>query len=278
MQFRRRTLLWQRLSGCDNFFRAGRFCGASSLLALAASFDFMDRILMNGSDNRIQDNGADFEAAREKMVSCQIRDRGVTSPRVLSAMKAVPRHLFVPVEQIGAAYADGPLPIGEGQTISQPYIVGAMTDELSLLGHERVLEVGAGSGYQAAVLSLLAREVIAVEKQHQLAASASERLMKLGYSNVRIEEGDGSAGWPPGAPYAAILVTAAAPAVPPPLIDQLAEGGRLVIPVGSVGEQKLLRIVRRGAQLSEQSLFACRFVPLLGRYGWRSALQEPNPE
>jgi protein-L-isoaspartate(D-aspartate) O-methyltransferase len=233
---------------------------------------------MNGSENRMNDHGANFEADRGHMVARQIRERGICSPRVLDAMQMVPRHLFVPPGQVREAYADSALPIGEGQTISQPYMVAAMTEELSLLGHERVLEVGGGSGYQAAVLSLLAREVIAVEMQPSLASSARPLLLRLGYSNVRMEEGDGSAGWPPGAPWDAILVTAAAPAVPPPLIDQLAEGGRLVIPVGSMGEQKLLRIVKREGRASEKSLFACRFVPLLGRYGWQPALHQGNPE
>jgi protein-L-isoaspartate(D-aspartate) O-methyltransferase len=217
-----------------------------------------------------------FEAARREMVARQIRERGIRSQRVLDAMMDVPRHLFVSRDQAGQAYADEPLPIGAGQTISQPFMVAAMSEALSLEGSERVLEVGAGSGYQAAVLSLLAREVIAVETQPALAKAARDRLSRLGYSNVRIEEGDGSMGWPPvnasdGPPtahYEAILVSAAAPAVPPPLVEQLTEGGRLVIPVGSSEHQELLRIVKRGGGTTQQSLYECRFVPLLGRYGW----------
>jgi protein-L-isoaspartate(D-aspartate) O-methyltransferase len=224
---------------------------------------------MTGNGNRVSSTGMDFEAERREMVARQIRERDIRAPRVLDAMTAVPRHLFVPPEHVLAAYADEPLPIGEGQTISQPFMVAAMADALSLEGHERVLEVGAGSGYQAAVLSLLAREVIAVEVQPVLAGLARKRLARLGYANVRIEEGDGSLGWPLAAPYDAILVTAAAPAVPPPLLEQLAEGGRLVIPVGSSEQQDLLRIVRVEGQASEESLYACRFVPLIGRYGWR---------
>lgn len=208
------------------------------------------------------------------MVARQIRDRGVRSQRVLDAMETVPRHLFVPAEFIRGAYADEPLPIGEGQTISQPFMVAAMADALSLDGHERVLEVGCGSGYQAAVLSRLAREVIAVETQPVLAASARERLARMGYANVIVEEGDGSAGSAASAPYEAILVTAAAPEVPQPLIDQLAEGGRLVIPVGGSQHQELLRIVKREGRTTEQSLYSCRFVPLLGRYGWRRGSQD----
>ena len=218
----------------------------------------------------------DFEIARQDMVARQVRDRGIRSQRVLDAMGSVPRHLFVPPQKVSAAYSDEPLAIGERQTISQPFMVAAMADALWLTGNERVLEVGAGSGYQAAVLSLLAREVIAVELQPALAVSARQRLSHLGYSNVRIEEGDGSMGWSSGAPYDAILVTAAAPAVPPPLLDQLAEGGRLVIPVGGIEEQKLIRIVKRAGSTTQQSLHACRFVPLLGKNGWQRMPQESS--
>ncbi len=224
---------------------------------------------MSGNGHALTGTDADFEAARRDMVARQIRARGIHSQRVLDAMETVPRHLFVAPAHIRQAYADEPLPIGEGQTISQPFMVAAMAEALSLEGHERVLEVGAGSGYQAAVLSLLAHSVIAVEAQARLAASSRERLARLGYANVRVEEGDGSLGWPAAAPYDAILVTAAAPAVPPPLVEQLAEGGRIVIPVGSERQQELLRIVKRDGQTTRQSLYACRFVPLLGRHGWR---------
>jgi protein-L-isoaspartate(D-aspartate) O-methyltransferase len=217
-----------------------------------------------------------FEAARRDMVERQMCQRGIRSPRVLDALSSVQRHLFVPPQLAANAYRDEPLPIGEGQTISQPFIVAAMTEALSLEGIEKVLEVGAGSGYQAAVLSLLAREVIAVESQTSLAAAARERLARLGYSNVRIVEGDGSLGWPSDAPYDAILVTAAAPAIPPPLIEQLAEGGRLVIPVGSVKDQELLRVTKSGGKVTQQSLFACRFVPLLGRFGWQQKSKDSS--
>lgn len=232
---------------------------------------------MTGNGSQIH-GATDFESARREMVARQIRDRGIRSPRVLEAMQSVERHRFVPVEQLGRAYADEPLPIGEGQTISQPFMVAAMADALSLEGHERVLEIGAGSGYQAAVISLLASKVIAVETQPLLAACARERLGRLGYLQVRIERGDGSLGWPAEAPYEAILVTAAAPVVPPPLLEQLAEGGRLVIPVGGADQQELLRIVKRATTFSQQSLYACRFVPLLGRHGWRDYARETNRE
>lgn len=229
---------------------------------------------MNTNGDRTPSAGDQFEAARLDMVARQIRDRGIRSARILEAMGTVPRHLFVPAEWIREAYADEPLPIGEGQTISQPFMVAAMTEALSLEGNERVLEVGCGSGYQAAVLSRLAREVIAVETLPTLAAAARERLARLGYANVTVEQGDGSLGWVKCAPYDAILVTAAAPEIPRPLVDQLAEGGRLVIPVGGSKHQELLLIVKRGGRTSEQSLYSCRFVPLLGRYGWQQGSQD----
>lgn len=211
----------------------------------------------------------EFEFARREMVRKQIGGRGIRAPHVLDTMASVPRHLFLPPQHAHEAYSDSPLPIGEGQTISQPFMAAAMAEELALEGSERVLEVGAGSGYQSALLSCLAREVIGVELQPALAAAARERLARLGYANVRIEGGDGSLGWPAAAPYDAILVAAAAPAVPPPLVEQLAEGGRLVIPVGSAQHQELLRIVKRNGGVTQESRYDCRFVPLLGRYGWR---------
>jgi protein-L-isoaspartate(D-aspartate) O-methyltransferase len=214
---------------------------------------------------------SDFNSARRDMVARQIRNRGIQSERVLRAMESVPRHLFVPPEEVSSAYLDEPLPIGEGQTISQPFMVAAMAEALLLEGTERVLEVGAGSGYQAAVLSLLTRELIAIEAQTALASSARERLVRLGYPNVEIHEGDGSLGWAAAAPYGAILVTAAAPQVPPPLTEQLSNGGRLVIPVGRSDYQELFRITKRNGETSQESLYACRFVPLVGRYGWHDS-------
>jgi protein-L-isoaspartate(D-aspartate) O-methyltransferase len=219
-----------------------------------------------------------FEAQRREMVALQIRDRGVRSERVLAAMSSVPRHEFVPANQTAAAYSDQALPIGDGQTISQPYVVAAMTQALSLTGSEHVLEIGGGSGYQAAVLALLAREVVAIEFVPQLAEAARERLAHLGYANVRVEQGDGSLGWPAGAPYDAILVAAGAPAIPAPLVAQLAEGGRLIIPVGSAEEQNLLSVVKRGDQIYSETLFACRFVPLRGHHGWPLDSRGTNQE
>jgi protein-L-isoaspartate(D-aspartate) O-methyltransferase len=218
----------------------------------------------------------EFAAARSAMVESQIRKRGVSSPRVLEAMLRVPRHEFVPAEFQRDAYADKPVPIGERQTISQPYMVAAMAEALELTGTERVLEVGAGSGYQAAVLSLLAREVITVESHTSLALEAQERLTDLGYPNVHVHNGDGSAGFPDAAPYDAILVTAAAPEIPRPVGDQLREGGRLVIPVGGRESQELMLVRKENGELKSRALFDCKFVPLLGRYGWRTAGRKPS--
>ena len=204
------------------------------------------------------------------MVEGQLRKRGIRDERVLAAMLTVPRHEFVPAEFIAEAYGDRPLPIGQEQTISQPFMVAAMAEALRLTGGERVLEIGGGSGYQAAVLSLLAREVHIVEIQEDLAAAARERLRRLGYDNVHVHVGDGSLGWPEAAPFDAILVTAAAPAIPPPLVAQLAEAGRLLLPVGSEESQRLLCVEKHGGVFSRNALHHCRFVPLIGAYGWRS--------
>src|ERR1700693_4283275 len=210
-------------------------------------------------------------AERRLMIETQIRKRGVTSTRVLEAMAAVRRHEFVPLKFRDVAYADKPLPIGEGQTISQPFMVAAMTEALELTGSERVLEIGTGSGYQAAVLSLLARQVLTVETHTSLALAAQERLTNLGYTNVHVHNGDGSAGFPDAAPYDAILVTAGAPEIPQVFASQLREGGRLVIPVGDRDNQELLRAQMENGELKSRVLFNCKFVLLLGRYGWSRA-------
>ncbi len=201
------------------------------------------------------------------MVEQQLRARDIRDERVLEAMMAVPRHLFVAPEMAECAYTDQPLAIGRGQTISQPYMVAAMTEALQLEGTERVLEVGAGSGYQAAILGKLAREVIALELEPSLAESAAERLARLGFANVRVLAGDASGGYPEMAPYDGIVVSAAARSVPQPLVDQLAEGGRLLIPVGPEDSQELLRLRRTSGGLTREVLHYCRFVPLLGRHG-----------
>lgn len=212
-----------------------------------------------------------YAAAREWMVESQIRRRGITDPRVLRAMRTVPRHLFVPRDLWDQAYNDYPLPIGEGQTISQPYIVALMTEALELTGTEKVLEVGAGSGYQAAILAELAKEVYTIERIPELARHAEKILKQLGYRNVQVIVGDGTKGWKPQAPYDAIIVTAGAPQVPGPLVEQLALGGRLVIPVGDQYSQSLTRIRRTmKGDLKTEYLGGCRFVKLIGEYGWKA--------
>jgi protein-L-isoaspartate(D-aspartate) O-methyltransferase len=210
----------------------------------------------------------DLSEARERMVATQIAARGVTDSRVLAAMREVPRHLFVP-EAVGRdAYDDRPLPIGEGQTISQPYMVAAMSAALAPTPTDRVLEVGTGSGYQAAILARLARSVVTIERHPSLAARAERTLSALGILNVRVVLGDGSKGYPADAPYDRILVTAAAPAVPEPLKSQLADGGRLVMPVGPETLQRLMRINRQADRYTGHEGEGCVFVPLIGEHGW----------
>lgn len=203
------------------------------------------------------------------MVEEQIIARGVQGARLLAAMESVPRHRFVPKEGINSAYSDSPLPIGHGQTISQPYIVALMTDLLQLEGDERVLEIGTGSGYQAAMLGSLAAEVHSMEVIPELGMDAKDILADLGYTNIHVHIGDGSGGWPEAAPYAGILVAAAAPHAPQPLLNQLAEGGRLVIPVGSLGFQQLEVWTHTGREFKLQVNLAVAFVPLRGEFGWK---------
>ena len=212
-----------------------------------------------------------FETLRHLMVEHQLERRGIRDPLVLEAMRSVPREAFVPPELADEAYADGPLPIGEGQTISQPYIVALMVEALELRGGERVLEIGAGSGYAAAVLAEIAAEVYTVERHAPLAREARERLRALGYDHVQLRVGDGSRGWPEHAPYAAIVVAAGAPDVPEALEEQLAVGGRLVIPVGQGRTlQELLRLRRLSeTEYQREELGGVRFVPLVGAEGWK---------
>ena len=212
----------------------------------------------------------DAAARRHAMVRSQIEGRGVRDARVLTAMRAVPRELFVPPHLACAAYDDRALPIGADQTISQPYMVAVMTAALRLPEGARVLEVGTGSGYQAAVLSHLAREVFTIERHPELAEEARVRLAALGCVNVHLIVGDGTEGHAAGAPYEGILVTAGAPGVPEPLTAQLADGGRLVIPVGTAFEQDLVTMERHGDRLEQTSGEPCVFVPLVGRFGWNS--------
>jgi protein-L-isoaspartate(D-aspartate) O-methyltransferase len=231
------------------------------------------RDLMSASGNSGSGTHADYEQARHEMVETQIRKRHVTNSRVLECLERIPRHEFVPAEFRARAYEDAPLPIGEGQTISQPYIVAAMTAALGLQGNERVLEIGTGFGYQAAVLGCLAREVFSVEFRSALATQAAERLSRLGYTNVHVHCGDGTLGLPEFAPYDAILVAAAAPSVPAPLLAQLADGGRMVVPVGGVENQDLRLIERSHDTFRTILLEPCRFVPLVGAHGWKESSQ-----
>jgi protein-L-isoaspartate(D-aspartate) O-methyltransferase len=212
-----------------------------------------------------------FRLLRAAMVNHQLRKRDIADARVLRAMERVPRHLFVPPESCWRAYEDGPLPIGYDQTISQPYIVAKMLDALELEGHERVLDVGTGSGYQAAVLAELAREVWSVEIIPELATAARSRLQELGYPNVQVITGDGSVGLPERAPFDAIVVAAAAPYVPRSLIEQLSPSGRLVVPVGDRDCQVLRRVTHPGNRPTTESLLPCAFVPLVGEEGWSDA-------
>jgi len=198
------------------------------------------------------------------MVAAQIEERGVRDPRTLAAMRKVPRHLFVPPSLLRDAYSDHPLPIGHGQTISQPYIVAFMTEALSLRGGEKVLEIGTGSGYQAAVLAEIAARVYTIEIVAPLAEEARVRLARLGYRNVEVRAGDGYQGWAEAAPFDAVIVTAAAPRIPEPLKQQLKDGGRLVIPVGE-DDQELIVVTRRGSDYVEQRVLPVRFVPMTGK-------------
>ncbi|UCD40993.1 MAG: protein-L-isoaspartate(D-aspartate) O-methyltransferase [Chloroflexota bacterium] len=210
-----------------------------------------------------------YEANRLRMVEEQFVRRDITDKRVLDAMRKVPRHIFVPEEHRHLAYSDCPLPIGQNQTISQPYIVALMTQMLALKGDEVVLEIGTGSGYQAAVLSLVAKEVYTIERYEILAQRALESIKQLDVKNVTVQVGDGTLGWPEHAPYDAILATAAAPNVPQPLLDQLADGGRLVIPVGGRIGQYLESWFREGDKFRHEQTVAVAFVPLLGKHGWK---------
>jgi len=219
-----------------------------------------------------------FDAARQQMVRQQLQGRGITAPRVLAAIARVPRERFVPLEEQRAAYADRALPIDCGQTISQPYIVGLMTQALELTGGEAVLEIGTGSGYQTAVLAELARRVVSVERFAELQARAAAVLQSLGYPNIQLVAGDGTLGCPEQAPYDRIVVTAAAASVPPALEEQLVEGGILVIPLGDAESQTLTAVRKRDGVFHSVGLSGCRFVPLIGTYEPRGEGESRPPE
>lgn len=213
---------------------------------------------------------ADMERLRQAMVEHQIARRGICDARLLKAMRDVPREAFVPEALQDHAYDDMPLPVEAGQTISQPYIVAVMIAAARIGPQDRVLEVGAGSGYAAAIMGRLAAEVFAIERHEELADLAAARMARMGYANVMIRTGDGTEGWPEKAPFDAILVAAAGPALPLPLRDQLAIGGRLVMPIGGTNEQRLVRFTRRNeAEFDREEMEAVRFVPLIGAHGWR---------
>jgi protein-L-isoaspartate(D-aspartate) O-methyltransferase len=202
------------------------------------------------------------------MVENQIAARGIHDKATLSAMKEIPRHLFVPPPYDKSAYEDCPLPIGNGQTISQPYIVALMTELLALQPNDTVLEIGTGCGYQAAVLATIVRTVTSIERIPEVAELAKANLAAIGSKNVDVIVGDGTLGFPQNAPYDGIIITAATPSVPRPLIEQLAEGGRLIAPVGGRDIQELIRIIRKGESFKEDHHAGVRFVPLIGKCGW----------
>jgi protein-L-isoaspartate(D-aspartate) O-methyltransferase len=220
---------------------------------------------MNSTESALRD----FVLARERMVQEQVIARGIDDIRVIAALRKVPRHLFVDQGIVNRAYHDSALPIGEKQTVSQPYMAAHMAAALRLVGSERVLEVGTGSGYQTALLAELCFNVFSVEKLRMLSRKARSLLDRLEYQNIALHVGDGTIGWSEHAPYDAILVAAGAPSAPPPLLDQLAPGGRLVVPVGDERAQTLIRITRNRAGFKEEPLGECKFVKLVGKYGWR---------
>jgi protein-L-isoaspartate(D-aspartate) O-methyltransferase len=212
----------------------------------------------------------EYESLRKEMVEAQLIPRGISDPRVLDTFKKIPRHKFVPENIRSAAYDDCALPIGEGQTISQPYMVAIMTELLQLKGAEKVLEIGTGSGYQAAVLAELCKIVYTIERIDALSLRAKKIIKELGYTNVEFVVGDGTEGYPEAAPYDGIIVTAGCPEIPGPLIEQLSDGGRLVIPVGDIFQQTLTTVTKRGTKIETEESIPCIFVPLVGKYGWKS--------
>ena len=210
----------------------------------------------------------DFSLARERMVKNQLIPRGIKDERVLEAMGKIPRHRFIEEALTGEAYNDHPVPIGEKQTISQPYIVALMTETLELKGDENTLEIGTGSGYQTAILAELSSRVYTIERIKSLMVNARKLLAELGYSNILFKAFDGTLGWKEYAPFDAIMVTAGAPSLPGPLMDQLADNGRMIVPVGDRYSQELIKVIRKGNSLEQENLGGCRFVNLIGVHGW----------
>ena len=212
-----------------------------------------------------------YERQREEMVRNQIEARGIKAPKVLAAFRRVPRHLFVSEALRDQAYGDYPLPIGEQQTISQPYIVAEMTQALDLGEDDRVLEIGTGSGYQAAILAQIVYRVYTIERKHSLYLQTRNLFDKLHYHNIVMKYADGTKGWQDESPFDGIIVTAGAPQIPEVLIDQLGEGGRLVVPVGNQHAQELIKVFRDDQDIRQTNLGGCRFVKLVGEYGWKEA-------
>ena len=210
-----------------------------------------------------------YKRQREEMVKHQIKGRGITDPAVLSAMTAVPRHLFVSEALWNQAYGDFPLPIGEQQTISQPYIVAEMTQALEIGNQDRVLEIGTGSGYQAAILSRIAYKVYTIERIHSLLIKTRKLLDRLGYHNIVTRYSDGTKGWQEESPFDAIMVTAGAPSIPQHLVDQLKIGGRMIVPVGNQHSQELIKIIKKEQTTTQINMGGCRFVKLIGAQGWK---------
>jgi protein-L-isoaspartate(D-aspartate) O-methyltransferase len=212
----------------------------------------------------------DFALLRKRMVEEQLMPRGIKDPRVLEVFSKVERHQFIPEDLRGSAYADYPVPIGEGQTISQPFIVALMTESLEIGPEDKILEIGTGSGYQAAILAELAKEVYTIERIESLAKKAEALLKDLGYNNITIKVDDGTLGWKENAPFNKIIITAASPRIPLPLTEQLAENGKLILPLGETFSQVLTLVEKKANQLKHQQICGCVFVPLVGKYGWKN--------
>lgn len=211
----------------------------------------------------------EFKKIRDLMVETQLITRGIKDRRMLDAMRRVPRHLFVDESIQYKAYDDMALPIGEGQTISQPYMVAIMTELLELKGNEKILEIGTGSGYQAVILAELSKEVYTIERVAVLVKRAEERFNFLGYGNIHVKVGDGTLGWPEESPFDRVIITAGTPKIPDPLIEQLSEGGIIIAPVGDRFSQQLIKVKKSKGRLSEEYHTPCIFVPLIGEYGWK---------
>jgi len=210
----------------------------------------------------------EYAALRKLMVEEQLIPRGIENQRVLAAFLKVERHKFVAEELTNSAYADFPVPIGEGQTISQPYMVALMTEKLDLTGNEKVLEIGTGSGYQAAILGELSKEVYTIERFPKLSRLAQSTLESLGYSNIKVRVGDGTLGWPEEMPFDRIIITAASPRIPLPLTEQLKDGGKMILPLGDAFSQMLTIVEKKGGRLNSIDVCGCVFVPLVGKYGY----------